>query len=383
MREQPDGADAGSRLACGTLPSKASSEAADCKSGVLGLLPPANIALLLQFIPVGGAILADRYSYIPYMGLFFIAGWLVSGLFEPGGNRQLATPMLVATAVCSLIYGYLANKQCKVWYDTTSLWRNEMEQFPTTHNAYNNLGFEYFNKYNASVTPAERKLYYDSSYYLLNTAIALQPDFVNSYISLGELLRTTGNYAEARKQYYVALSIKKNDKQAEAYLGLAITYAILGLDYKAKLETYMKSNPGTGPMPNPYFDSSSFCFQKIFETRPDFAEAHSNYGNLLDINGKLDSAIAQYTIAISINPDLDDFRLNRGRAYIKANRWDDALKDFEQAIIINPAEGENYYARSLCYHHAGRKAQALQDVQKAISLGFNQVDQNYYRSLQQ
>jgi protein O-mannosyl-transferase len=45
-----------------------------------------NIVLLLQFIPVGGAILADRYSYLPYIGLFFIGAWYVSVLFEPGGH---------------------------------------------------------------------------------------------------------------------------------------------------------------------------------------------------------------------------------------------------------------------------------------------------------
>ena len=48
-----------------------------------------NIALLLQFIPVGGAIVADRYTYIPYLGLFIIAGWYVSGFFEPADRKSV------------------------------------------------------------------------------------------------------------------------------------------------------------------------------------------------------------------------------------------------------------------------------------------------------
>ena len=319
----------------------------------------ANIALLLQFIPVGGAIIADRYTYIPYLGLFFIAGWYVSCYFEPNAKKQQAYPVLIIVLAYSLVLGYLSNERCKVWYDTTSLWRDVIEKQPRTPNAYNNLGFNYFNKFNESVNQKERKIYYDSSYLLLNKAISLQASFVNPYISLGELMRTTGQFAEAKRLYYKALSLKGNDKTGEAYLGLAIIYAI-----------------------NNNFDSSGFCFQSAIRLKPYFPEAHSNYGNLLDMTGKRDSAIIQYGIAISQNPDMDAFYLNRGRALIQLNRWDEAMKDFGRAIAINPGLGDNYYARSHCYAHAGNKALALQDVQKAISLGFNGVDKNYYESLQ-
>ncbi|MFI5196326.1 MAG: tetratricopeptide repeat protein [Chitinophagales bacterium] len=317
-----------------------------------------HIALLLQFIPVGGAILADRYTYIPYLGLFFIAGWYVSGYFEPGAKKHLAYPALAIVLAYALVLGYLSNERCKVWYDTTTLWRDVIEKQPRTPNAYNNLGFNYFNKFNESVNQNQKKIYYDSSYYFLNKAIELQPTFVNPYISLGELMRSTGQFTEAKKLYYKALSLKGNDKTGEAYLGLAITYAI-----------------------NHNFDSSGFCFREAIRLKPNFPEAHSNYGNYLDMTGKRDSAIIQYGIAISQNPDMDAFYLNRGRALIQLNRWDEAMKDFERAIAINPNLGDNYYARSHCYAHAGNKALALQDVQKAISLGCTQVDKSYYESL--
>jgi len=80
-----------------------------------------NIILLLQFIPVGGAILADRYTYIPYLGLFFMLGWYISGFFEPGANKQTGYAALVVVAGYSLYLGYLSNERCKGWYDTSSL----------------------------------------------------------------------------------------------------------------------------------------------------------------------------------------------------------------------------------------------------------------------
>jgi tetratricopeptide (TPR) repeat protein len=318
-----------------------------------------NIALLLQFIPVGGAVIADRYSYIAYLGLFFIAGWYVSGYFEAGAKKHLAYPVLIVVLSYSLVLGYLSNERCKAWYDTTSLWRDVIDKQPHTASAYNNLGFNYFNKFNETPDQKAKKVYYDSAALLLNRAVELQPDFVNAYISLGELYRSVGDFAAAKKNYYKALSIQKNDKVGEAYLGLAISYAI-----------------------NRSFDSSGYCFRQAIASKPYFPEAHSNYGNFLDMTGKRDSAIIEYSVAISQNPDMEAFYLNRGRAYIQTGRWNEAMKDFEKAIALNPENGENYYARSFCYNHAGNKAMALQDVQKAVSLGFSQVDKNYYQSIQ-
>jgi len=318
-----------------------------------------NIVLLLQFIPVGGAILADRYSYIAYMGLFLIAGWLVSGFFEPGGNKQLGYVVLSISLVYALFLGYLGNERCKVWYDTTSLWRDEIEKEPhDAPNAWNNLGFNYFNKFNESVNNTDRKIYYDSAYYLLNEAITLQPTFANPYISLGELERSVGNFQEAKKNYYKAISLKSFDEDQNAYLGLAIIYAI-----------------------SHNFDSSAYCFRIAIQLHPHFPEAHSNFGNFFDMTGKPDSALVQYGIAIEQNPDMYAPHLNRGRLLQRLNRNDEAMKDFEAALALSPDNGEVYYARSHSYAAKGNKAQALQDVQKAIALGFTGVDNNYYQSL--
>jgi tetratricopeptide (TPR) repeat protein len=318
-----------------------------------------NIALLLQFIPVGGAIIADRYSYIPYLGLFFMAGWFVASFFEPGGNRPAGNMLLIATVAYSLILGYLSNERCKVWYDTTSLWTDEIKKEPErAPNAYNNLGFNYFNKYNESVNPADRKRFYDSSYALLSKAIQLQPTFVNPYISLGELLRTSGDFPRAKANYYKALTLKSFDEDANAYLGLAIIYAI-----------------------SHNFDSSKTCFQEALRLKPYFPEAVSNYGNLLDMTGQHDSALVWYGVAVSQNPDMYAPYLNRGRALQRMHRCEEAMRDFAKALLLSPDNGEVYYARSFCYAQKDNKPLALQDIQKAISLGFSQVDKNYFQAM--
>ena len=332
-----------------------------------------NIALLLQFIPVGGAIIADRYSYIPYLGLFIIAGWYISSFFEPGGNRRLGLVALSAAMVYILFLGYQSNIRCQVWYDTNSLWTDEIEKEPVrAPNAYNNLGFNYFNKYNESVDPAARKRYYDSSYYLLNKAISLQPTFVNPYISLGELERTAGNFPAAKRNYYTAISLKSFDEDANAYLGLAIIYAIQG-------ESHLRpgANITDSMMAKANFDSSIYCFRSALKLKPYFPEAISNYGNLLDMIGQKDSALVQYGTAIAQNPDMYAPYLNRGRLLQRMGRNNEALQDYAKALEIAPDMGEIYYARSMVYA-VSNKPRALQDINKAISLGFRGIDKRYY-----
>ena len=338
-----------------------------------------NIALLLQFIPVGGAIIADRYSYIPYLGLFFVLGWVVSSLFEPSGSKQAGRLALGAVVIWALAIGVMANARCKVWYDAMSLWRDEIEVEPVrAPNAYNNLGFQYYNKFNASVDPNERKLYYDSSYLLLSRAIELQADFVNPYISLGELLRSNGQFPAAKQMYYAALAKNSDyDLEANAYMGLAITYSIL-LNQDMQLRS--ADNAIQADMIKNH-DSAKYCYERTFGLKEYNPEAHSNFANFLDMTGEKEHAIKEYTMSIQQNPDSYTPYLNRGRAYQRMQNCAAAFKDFNAAIAMKPEIGEIYYARSYCYFQENKLPQALADVDKARSLGFRNIDEGYYQQL--
>ncbi len=331
------------------------------RAGIFGIMFfLANIALLLQFIPVGGAIIADRYSYLPYLGLFFMLGWVVSEWYDSESKKQIGIMAMVAVGAYCCVLAYLSNERCKVWYDEASLWRDEIEVEPVrAPNGYNNLGFSYFMKFNNSVRPDERKLYYDSSFFLLSRAIELQPTFVNPYISIGELMRSNNQFNESKVYYYKALKMDNTEMSANAYLGLAIVYSI------AK-----------------QFDSAYFCFVSTLRLKPYNPEAHSNYGNFLDMTGRSDSAIAQYGIAIAQNPDIVQPYLNRARALQRKGKCDEAFKDFDKALALFPDMGEIYYARSMCYQEKGNKAQAIKDVQRAKELGFMNMNPDYLKTLQ-
>ena len=318
-----------------------------------------NIILLLQFIPVGGAIMSDRYGYIPYIGLFFILGWYVSGYFEVKEKVQTGKMILAVVVGYCLVLGYLTNERCKDWYDSVSLWKDDIEKHPEAPVGYFYLGQEYFTRYEKAADPNEKKALGDSSLANFNLSVARKPDYVNPIICIAELQRNYGQIDAAKKTYFDALRIDaKNKKEDESvYLGLGVVYSI-----------------------KQQFDSAEYCFRKAITIKPFLPEGYSNFANFYDIVGKTDSSLAMYAIAISQNPDAYIPYMNRGRIYYRLKKYGDAIKDLTKAIQLNGQSGDSYYVRAKCYAQEGNKAQAQQDTEKAKSLGV-QIDPNFLQQL--
>jgi len=317
-----------------------------------------NILLLLQFLPVGGAIFSDRYGYIPYIGLFLIIGWLVSAYFETKDKVPTGKIVLGITLGYCLVLGFLTNERCKDWYDSVSLWKDDIEKHPEAPVGYFYLGQEYFTRFEKSANPNEKKALGDSALLNFNLSIQRKPDYVNPIICVADLQRSYNLPDSAKKTYLRALQI--NPKSESAYLGLGVVYSI-----------------------KQQYDSAGYCFKAGLALKPYAPEGHSNYANYFDIIGKLDSSLKEYAIAISQNPDAYIPYMNRARIFIRQNKPDDAMKDLAKAIEISPETGDNYYLRGKCYAMKGNKVQALKDIETAKSKGYTQIDQNLYNQLKQ
>ena len=85
-----------------------------------------NLLLVLQFLPVGSAVIAERYTYIPYMGLFFILGWLI----DRSARGKISKASLFISPVV-LLFSILTWRQASTWHDSASLWDNAIKNRPT------------------------------------------------------------------------------------------------------------------------------------------------------------------------------------------------------------------------------------------------------------
>ncbi len=315
-----------------------------------------NLLLLLQFIPVGGAVMSDRYTYIPYLGLFMIIGCALAKYAEH--KKQYTRAIVGVVAVVVLIFGYMTNERNKDWYDSVSLWKDAIQKNPTSPIPYFYLGQDYYTQFESATTMEDRQKYGDSAFHYFSQSVRYKPDYTSPIICIGEYQRSTGLIDDAKKTYLQALSIK--DDLESAYLGLGVVYSI-----------------------KQQFDSAGTAFRKALSLKEYFPEGHSNYANYLEITGKTDSALIEYAKSLEQNPDAYIPYMNRALIYLRLKKANLALADYNKAILLKPEMPNPYYQRAQCYAMLGNKQQALQDVSEAKRRGFNQVDPTFYQSLKQ
>ena len=282
-----------------------------------------NIVLLLQFIPVGDAIIADRYAYLPSLGCCIAVGWLVARALADFRTRRYCKWVKMGFTSYLLILAAGANARTRDWYDSGSLWRSVLAIYPTgVPIAFNNLGFRYFDLWQAETDQGQKMVYYDSSKYYLLGALRENPDFYNAAQGLGILY-----YAKARA------------------------------------------------------DSATFYFKKAM-TLQTTAESCSDYANILLSAGNIDSALAYYNKSIALKPHHIAPYLGRGRIYYHTEHWEPAEADFKAALAMDSTAAAAYYELSVCRAHFNDFSTAYGYITKAISLGYDKVDMAYYHNLE-
>lgn len=172
-----------------------------------------TIVLVLQILPVGAAIIADRYTYLPYIGIFFVlARWINSVIEDPSKKaKALKLPMIAGITIFSILFCYLTVQRCKIWHDSIVLWNDVIEKFDNIPKAFNGRGDAY--------TIAKQ---YDKAITDLNRAIQLKSDYYEAYYNRGLAYYYLGKHEESIKDYTSA--IKYNPELAVAYYNRAGTY---------------------------------------------------------------------------------------------------------------------------------------------------------------
>ncbi len=163
-----------------------------------------NLLLVLQIVTVGGTIMSERYTYIPYIGLFFIVAWGCLRLITKW--KQLRTTILIGLAVYSLILGIFTWNRCEVWKDSMSLWSDSISKIPNVI-AYNNRGELYFNQQR-----------YDLALEDVGAAIVLNPAYMQSRQNRGLIHSVTNQFEKAIEDYTVFLQNTKSLKRRHPVL---------------------------------------------------------------------------------------------------------------------------------------------------------------------
>lgn len=231
------------------------------------------VALLpvIGFIQVGLQGRADRYSYLPQIGLYIALTWVVADWTVRGNRRLLVLAGVAATIIAAL--AWRARIQTSYWSSTEFLWDH---------------------------------------------ALAVTTDNDVAHYNVAALLLRRGQLDEAISHYEKALQIRSDNRETHYHLSSALLHASLGNALVQK-----------GQM-----DEAIVHYRKAIELRDDFADAHSNLASLLARKGETAEAIAHYEKAISLPPEDAPSHINLARLLLELGRKDEAVVHYRRALEL-------------------------------------------------
>lgn len=289
-----------------------------------------TIFIVLQLLPVGDAMMADRYSYLPSFGICYMAGIGLNKLWQ----QQNRIILIIGCGIWLCVLSILSFIRCGIWKDGVTLWGDVISQFQHVPIAYNNRGVDYY-----------RQKQYDLALPDFNKALQLQPDYTWAYLSRGAVYEVQHQIDQALQDYSKAIAL--NPRFADAYLNRGNLFKTQGRAAEAIKD-----------------------YTRLMSINPDFLEAYVNRGYLYMNSGKLNEAVADFSRAIELNPDFSTAYFNRGQIFNKQNRYTAAIDDFSKVIELNPNDAEAIYFRGIAYYTTGNKISACSDIQEAARLGY-------------
>ncbi len=241
---------------------------------------------VIGLVQAGEQAMADRYTYIPAIGVLIMVIW---GAYELTRSwRGQAIVLTLAGGMALIFCAGLTWRQLGYWRNSETLYRHAIAVTKNNYIACNNLGIVLMEQ--GQIDEAIRQY---------REAIRVNPDFAYAHNNLGRALDKSGQTSEAIRQFQEAIRLAPDDIQARNNLGVALN-----------------EEGRTGEALNQ--------FQENIRLEPDDADAHNDLGVVLVEQGKLGEAIEEFQKAVQLKPDYAEARDNLARARAMKNapaRW--------------------------------------------------------------
>ncbi len=296
---------------------------------------------VLGLVQVGYQAMADRYTYLPGLGPFLLAGlstaWF-SGRVSKTISRGFMFSLFNATAALLIIasMSYATLKQISIWKNSIVLWTYVIEKEPSSPEmAYSNRGsaFNDLGQFGRAIEDFSK-------------AIALNPSYSLAYLNRGSAFINTVRPDRAMEDFSRVIAM---EPLAEVYYLRGKVFEREGLSEKALSD-----------------------YKQAIALKPSYGSAYFSLGVLYGKSGSVGKAIDCFDKYIDIMPDNFLAYKNRGVAYSLLGQYDKALKDLGKSIEFNSRYAEVYGDRGNVYLKIGQKELAVRDFQKACSLGDQQ-----------
>ena len=293
-------------------------------------LVPRSLVPVIGLVQVGSQPMADRYTYLPIVGLFIVIVWGLSDLLQrvPGDGDLLAGGATLALAVSVV----LARQQVAIWENSVDLWQHTLRVTSNNYRAHNNL---------AQALSAMGRSEEASSHY--QAALRINPDSVEAHSGIGAVLGQAGRQEDAIAHYRHALRVSPADAIARANLGAALAEQGKVGEAEAHLRAALETAPdlplalgnlGVALARQGRTSEALGLFARVVDLQPTDGAAHRHLASALALEGRTDDAIVQFETALRLDPADAPSRNGLGEALEAAGKLEAAALEYEKAVQV-------------------------------------------------
>ncbi len=313
---------------------------------------------VIGLVQVGWQAMADRYTYIPSIGIYLMLVWGASALARTvalasvrGQGTDTSSEVTAVNAtrrdwrlaagrgvlpaagiLLVLICVVLTRHQLVYWKDSESLFRHTLAVTADNAFAHETLGLALRLQGRVDESIAE-----------MREAIRIYPEYARAHRDLGSDLITKGDLPEAIRSLQTALRLAPRLPRTHKQLGLA----------------FQKQG---------HLDEASVQYQDELRINPDDAEAHTSLGAILLGGGRLPEAISEFEAALRLDPDNAEAHSNLGIALCRKGNWAEGINQFEKALLLKPDYAEGHNNLGVALARSGRRDDAIRQFTEALRL---------------
>ena len=328
---------------------------------------------VIGLVQVGMQTMADRYTYIPSIGIFIAVSWgvwelacsgrgqshsadlqsAVSRISNPQGagtthsagrletcdtadcksalpGRRLRGLQILTTVVLAACM-VVTRKQIGWWKSSETLFQRMITAVPGNYMAHYNLG----NLYSRQEKLAEAVKQYEA-------ALKAEPSYAEAHNNLGSVLLRQGRFDESVAHYSAAVRLRP---EYLYYFNLANAQVDAGKAAEALVN-----------------------YQQALRLNPSSSQAHHNVGIALQAEGKGDAAMAEFRVALQLQPDYESAEHNLANRLADAGKVEEAMTHYLAALRLDSKHAESYNGLGICYAMQGKYPEAERQFREAVRL---------------
>lgn len=353
---------------------------------------------VIGLVQVGLQASADRYTYVPLIGLFIIIAWGVPEILDRLHYRK--TILSLSSAVLLLVLGVTTQRQVGHWRDNTTLYEHAVEVVENNWWAYDALGraFAKQDKLEDAVKHFTKAIEIRPDYLQarcnLGSALVQQDkineaighftkvlqtrrDFVGAHSNLGYALLQQGRLAEAAAHFMEALQIKPDFVVAHQGMAQVLLQQGRGEEALSHYRRALRAEPlnpdiydglGTALAKQGKRNEAIIYFTKTLQLQPDHPKAHLNLGAALAEQGRLDEAMVHFTEALRINPRSSKAHKNIGITFFNQGKFEEAVAHFRVVVQIEPDLPGGHKNLADTLFQQGSFAEAITHYNKSLQI---------------